>query len=268
MLFLGPYLNPRVCLVSYFVQSAVSRSVCAVLFTPANTYINLSFRILTLQSTSIFPTVPILVYLTMVHTVVDRALRYLDDNERQRLRDQTKEPVSWDTGAVYGHPRGDVNDYQVFRSDQLTMYQPVEKAEATEVLAKFLTPTEPLPPDQTSALSRLKAAANNPQWDPSLVIKALADLDIAFFNGRLERHVIAAWATETEMVEKGNGGRKPKHCATGLCQLLDPEKNEGKQRCKVWLNSDAIFDMPDPRRVMWETLFHELVVSASRPTLE
>ena len=204
----------------------------------------------------------------MVPAVVDSPLRYLNDNNRQRLRDQTKEPVSWDTGADYGHPRGDVNDYQVFRSDQVIKYPPVDKAEATKVLANFLTPTEPLPPDQTSALSRLKAAANDPHWDPSLVVKALADLDTAFFKGHLERHVIVAWATETEVVEKGNGGRKPEHCATGLCQPLDLEKNEGKQRCKVWLNSDAIFDMPDPRRVMWETLFHELVVSASRQTLE
>ncbi len=204
----------------------------------------------------------------MVPTVVEHAVRYLNDKDRQRLRDQTKQPVSWDTGTVYEPPRRDVNDYQVFQSDQLTMYPPRDKAKATEFLATFLTPTEALPTEQTLALSRLKAAANHPEWDPSLVIKALADLDIAFFDGRLKRHVIAAWATETELVEKGCGGRKPKQSVTGFCQLLDPEKHEGKQRCKVWLNSDTIFDMPDPPRVMWETMFHELVVSASCKTLE
>ena len=97
------------------------------------------------------------------------------------------------------------------------------------------------------------------------MIKALADLDIAFFDGRLKGSVVAVWATETEIVERGNGGLKPAERFMGLCQPLAPEEEQGQQRCKVWLNSDSIFDVPDPRLQMWQTMFHELVVSAFSP---
>ena len=184
---------------------------------------------------------------------------YLNDSTRQRLREQTKEPVSWHTGAHYDHPHGDLNDYQEFRSvprAQLT------KAEATQVLADFLTPLTDIAPAQKEALNRLDSAARHPAWDPSLAIKALADLDVAFFDGRLRGNVVAAWATESEILERGcRDGQTPDRAFSGLCQPLEPEGNGGERRCKVWLNSDKIFDAPDPRLQMWETLFHELVVS-------
>lgn len=198
-------------------------------------------------------------YLTMSHTVSDTAARYLNDSARQRLREQTKEPVSWDIGAQYDHPHGDLNDYQEFRSvarAQLT------KAQATQLLVDFLTPLEQLHTAQKEALNRLDAAARHSKWDPSLMIKALADLDIAFFDGRLKGNVIVMWATEREILERVCDGQNPEKGFTGLCQPLRPDENEGEQRCKVWLNSDKIFNAPDPRLQMWETMFHELVVSA------
>lgn len=95
------------------------------------------------------------------------------------------------------------------------------------------------------------------------MIKALADLDTAFFDGRLKGSVVAVWATEREIVEKGVKGAKHRSGFTGLCQPLAPAENEGRPRCKIWLNSDSIFDVPDPRLQMWQTMFHELVVSVS-----
>ncbi|KAF6235735.1 hypothetical protein HO173_005930 [Letharia columbiana] len=198
----------------------------------------------------------VLNYLTMSRAVLDTAARYLNDSARQRLREQTKEPVSWDIGAQYDHPHGDLNDYQEFRTvarAQLT------KAQATQLLVDFLTPLEHLHTAQKKALNRLDAAARHPKWDPSLVIKALADLDIAFFDGRLKGNVIVMWATEREILERVCDGQNPEKGFTGLCQPLQPDENEGEQRCKVWLNSDKIFNAPDPRLQMWETMFHELV---------
>ena len=95
------------------------------------------------------------------------------------------------------------------------------------------------------------------------MIKALADLDIAFFDGRLKGSVVAIWATEREIVDKVLSGVEHRSGFKGLCQPLAPEENEGQQRCKIWLNSDSIFDVPDPRLQMWQTMFHELVVSVS-----
>ena len=185
---------------------------------------------------------------------------YLNDSTRQRLREQTEEPISWDTGAEYDHPHSDLNDYQTFRS---SAFPQLSKAEATQILADFLTPLHPLPASQKGALNRLDAAARHPNWDPSLVIKALADLDIAFFDGRLKGSVVAVWATEREIVEEVLKDIKYRSGFKGLCQPLAPMENEGQQRCKIWLNSDSIFDVPDPRLQMWQTMFHELVVSVS-----
>ena len=187
---------------------------------------------------------------------------YLNDSNRQRLRDQTKEPVSWDTGAEYDHPHGNLNDYETFQS---SAFPQLSKAEATQILANFLTPLQPLPASQKVALNRLDAAARHPDWDPSLVIKGLADLDIAFFDGRLKGSVVAVWATEREIVEEVVKGVSHRRGFMGLCQPLAPEDNEGQQRCKIWLNSDSIFDVPDPRLQMWQTMFHELVASISSP---
>ena len=193
-------------------------------------------------------------------TPSNRPLPYLNDSTRQRLRDQTKEPVSWDTGAEYDHPHSDLNDYQTFRS---SAFPQLSKAEATQLLANFLTPLHPLPASQKAALNRLDAAARHPNWDPSLVIKALADLEIAFFDGRLKGSVVAIWATEKEIVERVINGVEHRSGFMGLCQPLAPEEHEGQQWCKIWLNSDSIFDVPDPRLQMWQTMFHELVVSVS-----
>ena len=184
----------------------------------------------------------------------------LNDSTRQDLRNQTKKPVSWDTGAEYDHPRSNLNDYQIFRSAALSQ---LSKAEETQILAKYLTPLHLLPASQKGALDRLEAAARHPDWDPSLVIKALADLDIAFFDGRLKGSVVAVWTTERGTVEKGTDGVKHRGGFMGLCEPLAPEESEGRQRCKVWLNSDSIFDVPDPRLQMWQTMFHELVVGTS-----
>lgn len=152
--------------------------------------------------------------------------------------------------------------YQEFRS--VARPQLIE-AEATQVLVEFLKPREHLHKAQEEALNRLNAAPRHLEWDPSLVIKALADLDIAFFDGRLRGNVIAVWATEEEILEKECKGRKPERVFTGLCQTLEPGENEGEQRCKVWLISDQIFVAPHPRLQMWETMFHELVASIYRP---
>ena len=92
----------------------------------------------------------------------------------------------------------------------------------------------------------------------------MADLDTAFFDGRLKGSVVVVWAGEEEILEKGcEDGKGPEMGRfLGLCQPLLGD--EGKElRCKVWLNSDAIFDQPDPREHMWKTVLHELVVSGA-----
>ena len=115
---------------------------------------------------------------------------------------------------------------------------------------------------QKEALKRRDAAANYQKWNPSLISKRSRVGTYAFLDGRLKGNVIAVWATEKEILEKECDGQKPEQDFIGLCQLLESDENEGEQRCKVRLNFDKIFDGPDPRSQMWETMFHELVVSA------
>ncbi|CAF9925202.1 hypothetical protein IMSHALPRED_006409 [Imshaugia aleurites] len=196
----------------------------------------------------------------MSHPLPSTQSRHLNDSKRQRLRSQTNEPISWSTGAHYDQPHSDLTLYQTFHSVPRAQRRP--KAEATQILVDFLTPLhhDELTAAQTSALNRLSAAVRDPDWDSSLVIKAFADIDVAFFDGRLRGNVVAVWASEEDILEKGCGEGKPERgCFMGLCQPIAPEENEGEPRCRVWLNSDAIFDAPDPRLQMWQTMLHELV---------
>lgn len=128
------------------------------------------------------------------------------------------------------------------------------------MLVDNLTPVRPLSKREQSALSRIETAWRDPEWDASLVIKAMADLDSAFFDGWLKGNVVIVWAGEEDIVKKGcKGGKGPETGNfLGLCQ---PLLEGGEQRCKVWLNADTIFDRPDPRVHMWRTVLHELVVS-------
>ncbi len=202
----------------------------------------------------------------MSHTASDTQPHYLNDSTRQQLREQTKELVSWETGTQYPHPHSNLNNYKRFQS--VPRPWPT-KAKAIETLVEFPTPLQPLAQAQKDALNRLDAAANHRNWNPSLVIKALPDLDVGFLDGRLQGNVVAAWTTGKEILEKECGSRKPDEKASmDLCQPLKSEKNKGQQWCKVWLNSDRIFEAPDPRLWMWETMFRELVVSQSVPAFD
>ncbi len=204
-------------------------------------------------------TVVVLNHPTISYTASDTPPHYLNDSTRQQLREQIKEPISWETGTQYPHPHSNLNDSQRFQS--IPRPWPT-KVKATESVVGFLTPLQPLAQAQKDALNRLDAAANHRNWDPSLAIKALPDLDVGFFDGHLQGNAIAAWATEKEiLLEKECGSRKPdEKASTGLRQPLKPEENEGQQRCKVCLNSDRNFEAPDPRLRVWETVFRELVV--------
>lgn len=211
-------------------------------------------------SASILQTILLLDSPAMPPTIPKTVMRHLNDSTRQRLKAQTEAPVSWTTGVPYDQPHGDLSDYQVFRPRARAT---LTKAKATQLLVDFLTPIQPLHESQKAALTRLNGATNKADWDPSLVIKALGDLDVAFFDGWLRGNLIAVWATEEKIVEQVYDGKKPVGNFAGLCQTLDRRENEGEQRCKVWLNSDVIFDVPDPRLKMWEVIFHELVVSST-----
>ena len=142
----------------------------------------------------------------MSRTSSDPPAHYFNDSTYQPLIYQTKEPVSWRKGAQYQQPYGDLNDHLGFRIVPRPL---LTKAQATQILFNFLTPLENASKTQKEALNRLNTAAHHPAWDPSLVIKALPDLDVAFFDGRLKGNVVAVWATEGEIVEAVRDVQKP-----------------------------------------------------------
>lgn len=111
-------------------------------------------------------------------------------------------------------------------------------------------------------------------WFSIRASKALWDIDVAFFDGRLRGNVVVAWGDQRQIEEEGYAEKmeKPEVGFLGLCQPIedddgdvDDEGDRGGQQqpCKIWLNLDTIFRAPDPRLVMWETVLHDLVVSLS-----
>lgn len=69
-------------------------------------------------------------------------------------------------------------------------------------------PVTPLSPYEQSALDRIGAAWRDEKWDPSLVVTAMADVDSAFFDGRLKGNVVVVWAGEKDILKKGCEGWK------------------------------------------------------------
>ena len=152
------------------------------------------------------------------------------------------------SGTPYDCSQADIDAFHEFaRTVRSPKFLPAE--ESIQTLTSFLTQQNPTP-DICNALARLRLAAWDPNWGPDVIIKALCDIDKAFFNSRLRGHVKVYWCNSSNEHIRRRLPQVPRG-------LMSPGESEGQ--CTVFLNADTIFTKRNPCKQMWRTTLHELV---------
>ena len=152
------------------------------------------------------------------------------------------------SGTPYDCTQADIDAFHRFaRTVRSPTFLPAE--ESIQTLTSFLTQQHPTP-DICNALARLRLAAWDPNWGPDVIIKALCDIDKAFFNSRLRGNVKVYWCNSSNETIRGHFPRVPRG-------LMSPGERKGQ--CTVILNADTIFAKQNPCKQMWRTTLHELV---------
>ena len=172
----------------------------------------------------------------------------LSKAEIKHRYNQTTYSVKAASGTPYDCTQTDIDAFcRPPRNVRSTRFLPAEVS--IQILTSFLSQQTPTP-DVYDALARLRLAAWDPDWGPDIIIKALRDIDIAFFNSRLRGNVKVRWCNSSDEIVRKHLPRIP----LGLSS-----SGERKGQCTVFLNADMIFAKRNPCKQMWRTTLHELV---------
>ena len=132
----------------------------------------------------------------------------------------------------------------------------VSAIEATSEIVWHNKETRDIPPLETAAIDRLIDAildAEEHEYSPDLIVKAFADLDLVFFNGKLRDNVCVQWASDEYFqqweVPAGTWGF-----------TVRPQPGEAGQ-CRIKLNAKTILvdqSTDTPFKTMFGTMLHEM----------
>ena len=169
----------------------------------------------------------------------------LDHQERQRLVELAQCKVEVDTGTYYPCKQRRIDGWNhFFHRWRGHDHRPEQTAEHfTMRILKEPNST------QIDAMARLRNGVRERHWEPDIVIKAMHDIDVAFFNGKLKGKVIVRWTGPNEEVPgvPTTAAGSTAYHGDGLASII--------------LNSRNILERPDSKMQMWTTLIHEAVVS-------
>lgn len=113
-----------------------------------------------------------------------------------------------------------------------------------KMLEDFLDPSRPPTKAVRAALDRIYDAMYINIWFPDVVIKAMSDIDEAFFMGRLKGSVSIQWTDRIPSLVQGTTCPHLHGCSS------------------IYLSLERIFhEALLSCRKMWQVLFHELIVS-------
>lgn len=137
---------------------------------------------------------------------------------------------------------------------------------ATLSLLSHNAPSRPPSPTETLALTNLTTLlldleASLYDWTADLIIKAFADLDTVFFNGKLQGNVCVRWMSAEYLLET-----RERRDVYGCC--VRPFAWE-ERHCWIELNAGNVLLRKKTGREALEQMFgtalHEMCVSESRP---
>ena len=177
-------------------------------------------------------------------------------NVSQHMYRQAFEPVDADSGTQYLCSQSEINFHRRGRLPHSNTGPFVSAIEATSEIVRHNKETRKIPPLELAAIDRLIDAildAEDKGYGPDITIKAFADLDLVFFNGRLRGNVCVQWASD-EYFQKWQ-------VPPGTWGLtVRPQRGEMGQ-CRLYLNAKTILLDPStdvPFKTMFGTLLHEM----------
>lgn len=174
---------------------------------------------------------------------------HLDSDRCDLLYEETKLPITANTGTPYPCTQEQIREYEHFDRRDILIFISLERT--TSQLTEFLDLHPPLYRYQPEALRRIWLARWDSKWGPDLLVKMLPDIDTAFFNNRLRENLVVHWSDSDTM-----GMRRD----TDETETLGMTSTEGGGNCTVQLNRDVIFAHANPCKQMWQSLYHELVL--------
>ncbi|MCJ1467102.1 hypothetical protein MMC07_005724 [Pseudocyphellaria aurata] len=136
---------------------------------------------------------------------------------------------------------------------------PMTERESHQLLGSFLNPNRTPASDEIFALRRLRDAVllERDDWHPDIVIKALPDIDTAFFNGMLRGNIKVQWVDDALLDANMRGPRGPAIVMANT-RYLHPRQPHGCT--SIWLSLQGVLEPArNPRQRMWQALFHELI---------
>lgn len=174
----------------------------------------------------------------------------------QQMYKQAFEPFQVKNGTKYPCSQTEIDFHHRGRFLQPNTGPFVSAIEATSQIVEHNKETRKVPPPESAAIDRLIDAildAEEYGFVPDIVIKAFADLDLVFFDGRLRGNVCVEWVSD-EYLQKW-------HVPPGAWGFtVKPEPGESGQ-CRVKLNAKTILLDPStevPFKTMFGTMLHEM----------
>ena len=174
----------------------------------------------------------------------------------QHMYKQAFEPVDADSGTQYLCSQSELNFHHRGRFPHPNKGPFVSAIEATSEIVRHNKETRKIPHLESAAIDRLIDAildAEDKGYDPDIIIKAFADVDLVFFNGRLRGNVCVQWASDEYFqkwqVPPGTWGF-----------TVVPQRGEMGQ-CRMYLNAKTILLDPSTDtsfKTMFGTLLHEM----------
>ena len=175
--------------------------------------------------------------------------------DQQRYR-EAFEPFHADGGTPYPCSQGEINFHRRGKFLHPNKGPFVGAIEATFEIVWHNKETRKVPPRESAAIDRLIEAildAEENGYGPDIIVKAFADLDLVFFDGRLRGNVCVQWASD-EYFQKW-------HVPAGAWGFtVRPQPGESGQ-CRMKLNAKTILLDPStdtPFKTMFGTMLHEM----------
>ena len=179
-----------------------------------------------------------------------------EHNSCQNIYQEAFEPFHTHKGTQYYCTQSQLDFHRRGKFPHPNKGPFVSAIEATTEIVWHNKETRKIPPLETAAIERLIDAildAEEYGYSPDLIVKAFADLDVVFFNGKFRDNVYVQWASDEYF-------QRSKVPAGTWGFTVRPKPGEVGQ-CRIKLNAKTILVDPSTDtsfKTMFGTMLHEM----------